>query len=569
MVSIGYMLDAYKSRYSGKVRVGENCIDVSEAFASTKFNVIRNRSEGERVFAIPIYGGKGMFDKFKLKPDWKFERSGGLHIKNGPKQIVGRLVCTPDHPFMSSDEQYNPKEREILDVKRSESIAVFDAYLRIDKDVDGYAMFVCKPEEVSEAARIFRGRLNGILEQGSAWTPYFGAEVRTNLRAILDADSPENGAISDSALKLCYEELKAVMARSLVDLKEHAHVKIIDDLQLLYVQKAWYDEMLPVMISRASEPIRATVDDAFSRMAKSPKGFVPPKELKERIDAMFGDFENFQASLPKKGILDFSLGRVEQRELDAFKALFADRVLALTNEVKSLLEESEAFQKKLFGFFDEAGEIDTKLDYKQLKAALETAHELATEARRLGFWDVAIAKREGPEIAEHAKNILEEGTKGLSAIQESLKALEAGDLERFWELGREMEARSNAMTLIHLKANPPTSGEMLSMIEQAINAKIDAIREFTIDIMERSGSVVKENGEATKRHFDGKKWDELYEQDKKFAAEMSSFVDELKQSGISNCPQLEQIGEMMLVLKGKAEREMTVLKDEGLVDKAR
>jgi hypothetical protein len=171
---ISNALKEFKSSYAGKIKVG-NVSDVSGYFLSTKSRIIQNSfKNGKRVYALPIFNARGMFEKWKLNPNGTFERdSKGKPIVNkGPKQIVGALICSGQAEFIGSDEIFMEKENLVQGIRKKEALSVFRS-LNLNPKTDAFVLFVRRPNEIKPSVREFKKRLNGILKRGEKWRPSF------------------------------------------------------------------------------------------------------------------------------------------------------------------------------------------------------------------------------------------------------------------------------------------------------------------------------------------------------------------------------------------------------------
>ena len=179
MSSIARALNKFKAQYSS-VPVGRRFYEVTDLFQGTRGRTVSGAiGRGAGVYALPLRGGRGMFEKWKLDSEGHFVRGEGGKpiIKAGPKQIVAELLCSPRTRFMGSDELVVGKEDKVQGIERERAEAVFGK-LCLDPRKDAYVLFVRGKDQIERVVRIFGERLEAILSLGSKWRPDFRLRFR-------------------------------------------------------------------------------------------------------------------------------------------------------------------------------------------------------------------------------------------------------------------------------------------------------------------------------------------------------------------------------------------------------
>ncbi|GEM_PF-3128403 len=186
MSKVSSALAKYKHWYAGRVRTGEDALNVTEIFSHSKSKMVRaSLREGRQVYALPIYGGKGMLEKWEVDSEGSLVRdaNGKPIFKHGPKQIVAMFLCSPETKNIGSDELVVGKEDSMEGIRRREALSVFER-LDLNPDADAYVLFIRKPQEIGAAVRGFRERLDGILTHGPKWRPPYRLIIKMDRRFI-------------------------------------------------------------------------------------------------------------------------------------------------------------------------------------------------------------------------------------------------------------------------------------------------------------------------------------------------------------------------------------------------
>ncbi|MFH1234541.1 MAG: hypothetical protein V1493_02920 [Candidatus Diapherotrites archaeon] len=184
MSQVSRALEKAKARYAGRVRAGEEAADVTWLFSQPKSRTLRaSISQGMHVYALPLYGGKGMLEKWEVDSEGNLVRDakGNPIFRHGPKQIAAMFLCSPQSKNMGSDELLVGKEDSMEGIRRTEALAILEK-LGLKPEADAYVLFVRRPQEIGASVREFRERLEGILTHGKNWRPPYRLKLRMGER---------------------------------------------------------------------------------------------------------------------------------------------------------------------------------------------------------------------------------------------------------------------------------------------------------------------------------------------------------------------------------------------------
>ncbi len=301
MSRIAFALEDFRQKYSN-AKVGEKHVDITDVFFNTKCrNIKTGLDSGERVYALPVRSGKGMFGKWKLEPDKTLKRENGAPVID-TENVVPFLLCSPGTRFIGSDEIFIDKEPgAIQGVKKREARAVFEK-LGLDPAKDAYALFARVPDEIRNIVETFKERLNGILELGGRWRPYFdvksaerildgmGREIRKNVKGF-DIRRIEEGILKPYRMqfegifnRLRSQYIERVIGELLVQIECNIHPLIKEELANSLALKDLMNRVLTYVIfeavDRTLRHMKETVDSGVRVSAKAKKHLL---ELGETI----------------------------------------------------------------------------------------------------------------------------------------------------------------------------------------------------------------------------------------------------------------------------------------------
>jgi hypothetical protein len=173
-------LNWWKFAY-GRVRIGKPS-DVTHLFTDTSSHIVREGlARGHRVFAVPVRGGKGAFDKWRIDVHGRIARDwrGRQVIKKDWQTIAAAFLCSGKSKNIGSDELITGKEKNVEGIRRQVAVAVGQR-LGIDPEKDAYLLFVRHPRQIRASVNELKARITYIKTRSPQ------AEMRTRIRFSLN-----------------------------------------------------------------------------------------------------------------------------------------------------------------------------------------------------------------------------------------------------------------------------------------------------------------------------------------------------------------------------------------------
>ena len=191
-------LSWWKNRYKN-LQVREP-IDVTDFFSdylrTINSRMIQKRlSKGDKVYAIPLYSGKGCFKKWGLRYKSKeIERTVDLsaQITNSPTSMVGAWICSKGHADTRNigyDEISLEGEDALEGINRKTADDLHN-WLGLEKE-DTYVIMVREEKELDKDFREFKERIESVLKHGAnARRRFYHPSGKDELESVITQAHP-------------------------------------------------------------------------------------------------------------------------------------------------------------------------------------------------------------------------------------------------------------------------------------------------------------------------------------------------------------------------------------------